>query len=139
VAHSFNGWEGQLVLFQRESTKQTLDPYYECQEEHDADCQQRQEQIELLDSPGFCTRVIHDYLLVPVIKFAGPSFTSTSVCVDSSSPLSQWTYLNRDMDPNRNEPIAVHVANRDPYAFQTAATYNLLCVAGHFPPPATRG
>jgi hypothetical protein len=69
VARSFSGWEGPLVLFQRERTKQTLDPYYECQEEHDADYQQRQEQIELLNSFGFCIRGIHDYLLVPVIKF----------------------------------------------------------------------
>ena len=58
------------MLFQRERTKKTLDPYYECQEEHDADYQQQQENIELLNSFGFCIRGIHDYLLVPVIKFA---------------------------------------------------------------------
>jgi hypothetical protein len=51
--------------------------------------------------------------------------------------------LNRDMDPNRNEPITIHFANREPDAFQTAAAYNcfldLLCAAEHFRPPATRG
>jgi hypothetical protein len=69
VARLFSGWEGPLVLFQRERTKQTLDPYYECHTEHDADYQQQQETIELLNSSGFCIRGIHDYLLVPVIKF----------------------------------------------------------------------
>jgi hypothetical protein len=66
----FSGWKGPLVLFQRDRTKKTLDPYYECQEEHDADYQQQQENIELLNSFGFCIRGIHDYLLVPFIKFA---------------------------------------------------------------------
>jgi hypothetical protein len=65
----FSGWEGPLVLFQRERTKQTLDPYYKCHEEHDADYQQQQETIELLNSFGLCIRGIHDYLLVPIIKF----------------------------------------------------------------------
>ena len=70
VVRLFSGWEGPVVLFQRERTKQTLDPYYECQEEHDADYRQQQETIELLNSFGFCIRGIHDYLLVPVVKFA---------------------------------------------------------------------
>jgi hypothetical protein len=84
AARLFRGWEGPLVLFQRERTKQTLDPYYECQEEHDTDYQQQQEKIELLNSFGFCIRGIHDYLLVPVIKFGQAIVTSTSFWVDSS-------------------------------------------------------
>ena len=85
----------QLETFSRtwnqgQRTKQTLDPYYECQEEHDADYQQQQEQIEPLTSLGFCPRGIDDYLLVPVINFPQTVVTSTSVWVDSSSAISQW-------------------------------------------------
>jgi hypothetical protein len=69
---------------ERERTKKTLDPYYECQEEHDTDYQQQQEEIELLNSFGFRIRGIHDYLLVPVIKFEQAIVTSTSFWVDSS-------------------------------------------------------
>ena len=90
VARLFSGWEGPLVLFQRERTKQALDPHYECQEENDADYQQQQEKIELLNSLGFCIRVIHDYPLVLVNKCAQTVVTSTSVWVDSSSAISQW-------------------------------------------------
>jgi hypothetical protein len=36
--------------------------------------------------------------------------------------------LNRDMDPNRNEPIAIHFTNREPDAFQTTAAYSPISI-----------
>jgi len=46
--------------------------------------------------------------------------------------------LDRDIDPNRHEPIAIPFANQAPEALQTAAynrLFDLLFAAEHFPPP----
>jgi hypothetical protein len=51
--------------------------------------------------------------------------------------------LDPNMDPSRNEPIAILFANQAPDAFQTAVAYgrffDRLLTAEHFAPPATRG
>jgi hypothetical protein len=51
--------------------------------------------------------------------------------------------LDPDMDPSRNEPIAILFANQAPDAFQTAAAdgrfFDRLFTAEHFLPSATRG
>ena len=88
VVRLFSGWEGPVVLFQRERTKQTLDPYYECQEEHDADYRQQQETIELLNFLDFVFAVSMIISSCQSLSLR-TVVTSTSVSLDSSSAISQ--------------------------------------------------